>query len=138
MHMCLSALAPLHTQCMFVQRLLWLLQQAMAPGSTPQVCSQDWDRCDSVFQLFISFLHFVIFKFPSSGVQGSLSSSAPCCRAVGRHSLHGRQPATRASRQEEQSSQHPHPRTFKLLKPAHHSAASLPQLLFISLENVRL
>lgn len=35
-------------------------------------------------------------------------------------------------------SQHPHPRTFKLLKPAHHSAASLPQLLFISLENVML
>lgn len=104
MHMCLSALALLHTQCMFVQRLLWLLQQAMAPGSTPQVCSQDWDRCDSVFQLFISFLHFVIFKFPSSGVQGSLSSSAPCCRAVGRHSLHGRQPATRAGRQEEPAS----------------------------------
>lgn len=53
-----------------------------------------------IWSIFFFFFYFVIFKFPSSGVQGSLPSSALCCRAVGRRSLHGRLPATRASRQE--------------------------------------
>lgn len=140
MHMCLSAFAPLHTQCMFVQRLLWLLQQTIAPGYTPQVCYQDWDRCDWVFQLFFFFAlcYFLIFFIWCARQAPQLSPVLQSCGQA----FSARQAASHTGKQtgraSELNSQHPHPRTFKLLKPAHHSAGSLPQLLFISLENVML
>lgn len=77
----------------------WL--QGAHPRSVPRTgIGVTW----SFYSFFFFFLHFVIFRFPSSGVQGSLPSSAPCWRAVGRRSLHGRLPATWASRQEEPAS----------------------------------
>lgn len=75
----------------------WL--QGPHPRSVPRAGIGAIQSFNYLF-LFCTFL----FKFPSSGVQGSLSSSAPCCRAVGRRSLHGRQPATWAGRQEEPAS----------------------------------
>lgn len=104
MHMHSSAFAPLHTQCMFVQRLLWCCSRQWLPRSTPQVCSQDWDRCDSDFPVF--FFHSVIFKFPSSGVQGSFPSSALFWRAVGRRSFRaGCQPHGQADRKSQRAVQ---------------------------------
>lgn len=91
-----------------------------------------------------SCFHFVIFTFPSSAVHAATlrtSSHTGGMRAGGY--LRSRLPATRsageqAGRASDLCSQHPYPLPFKLLEPAHHSAASLPQLLLILLENVTL
>lgn len=97
-----------------------------------------------VFFFFLVFFFFnlVIFKFPSSAVRGSLRAVQEGCGQAAACAAgcqaQGLQAGLQASRQEEPHSPHPRPLLLKLLRPAHHSAASLHQLLFILLENVML
>lgn len=69
----------------------------MAPGSTPQVCSQDCDRCDLVYffffftLLFLNFLHLVCkAASPAQPCAAELWAGVPCTAGCQPHGQAGR------------------------------------------------
>lgn len=83
---CVSLPMPLCTHCVCLGKGCCSAAAGMAPGCTPQVCSQDWDRCDSVFLffffctlLFLNFLHLVCkAASPAQHRAGELWAGIPC------------------------------------------------------------